>query len=439
MKIINIVPGFGGTFYCGNCLRDSGFTQALRDTGHEAHTLPIYLPLFTGKTQNENDAPVFYGAVNIYLKQNYSIFRHMPAWLYRFFNSPPILRLAASKAGSTRAHGLEEMTLSMLRGHEGYQQEELQMLIEYLRDHEKPDVVHLSNALLLGLAYKIKNELGIPVICSLQDEDVWVDAMYPQYQQTVWDMMSEKGRDVDAFISVSDFFSGVMREKMRIPDDKLHTIHVGIDPANYRYHEPETTKPMIGYLSRMNEENGFALLIEAFILLRKEPDFSNVRLRVSGGYTGDDKRFINRQLKKLSKNNLENEIEFIEDYSKEGLDSFFAGLTLLSVPVLKGEAFGLYQLESLASGIPLVQPALGAFPEIISTTGGGAIYKPNTPQALADKWKELLANPERIKEMSRSGHAAIADKFNLSVLTKKIANIYSRIRNSNRVADPVRN
>ena len=172
MKIINIVPGFGGTFYCGNCLRDSGFTQALQSLGHEAHTLPIYLPLFTGKEQNENSTPVFYGAVNIYLKQNYSIFRHMPAWLYRFFNSASILKYAAKKAGSTRAHGLEEMTLSMLRGHEGYQKEELQMLIDYLRDYEKPDVVHLSNALLLGLAHKIKNELGIPVVCSLQDEDL---------------------------------------------------------------------------------------------------------------------------------------------------------------------------------------------------------------------------------------------------------------------------
>lgn len=432
MKIVNIVPGFGGTFYCGNCLRDSGFSQALRDRGHEAHTLPIYLPLFIDNKKQENDTPVFYGAVNIFLKQNYSLFRHMPAWMYRMFNSGPILKLAASKAGSTRAHGLEEMTLSMLRGHEGYQQEELQMLINYLRDHEKPDVVHLSNALLLGLAFKIKNELGIPVVCSLQDEDVWVNAMYPHYRQKVWDMMAEKGNDVDAFISVSDFFSGVMRDKMRIPDDKLHTIHVGIDPGNYRYHEPEIEKPVIGYLSRMNEENGFAVFIDAFIELRKNPKFSKVKLRVSGGSTSDDKRFIRRQMKKLRQSNLEHDIEFIEDYSKAALDSFFSGLTFLSVPVLKGEAFGLYQLESLASGIPLVQPALGAFPEIINTAGGGTVYEPNTPKALAMKWQEVLSQPEKIKDMSRSGHAAIAEKFNLAKLTSKIINVYSGILNPDR-------
>ena len=105
MKIINIVPGFGGTFYCGNCLRDSGFVDALKSTGHEVHTLPIYLPLLGESNNSNEDVPVFYGAVNIYLKQNFKVFRHMPSWMHNLFDSEPILRYAAHKAGSTRAHG----------------------------------------------------------------------------------------------------------------------------------------------------------------------------------------------------------------------------------------------------------------------------------------------------------------------------------------------
>ena len=34
----------------------------------------------------------------------------------------------------------------------------------------------------------------------------------------------------------------------------------------------------------------------------------------------------------------------------------------------------MYQLEALASGIPLVQPSVGAFPEIIEATGGDEIW-----------------------------------------------------------------
>jgi glycosyltransferase involved in cell wall biosynthesis len=427
MKVVNIVPGFGGTFYCGNCLRDSGMTEALQQLGAEAHTLPIYLPLFTDNIKTATDTPVFYGAVNIYLKQNFGFLRKMPSWLYRFFNSPFFLRYAAGKAGSTRTHGLEEMTLSMLRGHEGYQQDELEMLIAYLRDHEKPDVVHLSNALLLGLAYKIKTELGVPVVCSLQDEDVWVDAMQGQYRQKVWDMMSEKGKDVDAFIAVSDFFAGVMAQKMQIPPEKLHTIYVGIDSSKYFYHKPEAEMPVIGYLSRMNHENGFGLLCDAFIKLKQQPGFSQVRLRVSGGSTGDDRKFIRKQIKKLNAANLLSDVEFVEDYSKAQLKNFFDGLSLLSVPVLKGEAFGLYQLESLASGIPLVQPALGAFPEIIRQTGGGLTYQPNTPEMLAQKWMELLGDSEKLTTLSQNGHQAVKDRFDLTVQTEKIIAVYRHL------------
>ena len=123
MKIVNIVPGFGGSFYCGNCLRDSSYVKSLRDAGHDAVTLPIYLPL-TLNGEHQQDTPVFYGAINIYLKQQFPFLRNMPKWMEKFFNSPSFLKYAAKKAGSTRAEGLEEMTISMLQGHEGYQKEE---------------------------------------------------------------------------------------------------------------------------------------------------------------------------------------------------------------------------------------------------------------------------------------------------------------------------
>lgn len=427
MKIINIVPGFGGAFYCGNCLRDSGFTKALKETGHEAHTLPIYLPLFADDSQNDKEVPVFYGAVNIYLKQNYKLFRKMPKWLYRFFDSSPILKFAAKKSGSTRASGLEEMTMSMLQGHEGYQKEELQMLIDYLRDHEKPDVVHLSNALLLGLAHKIKTELNIPVVCSLQDEDVWIDPMEKSWQERMWKQMEENAKDVAAFIAVSDYFAELMKKNMNIPDEKIHVVHIGIDSEKHNYNSPKLNPPVIGYLSRMNEENGFAVLIDAFISLKDNTEFKNSKLRVTGGKTSDDDRFIKKQMAKLKKRGYENDIEFYTGFSSSVAADFFTTLTVLTVPVLKGEAFGLYQLEAMASGIPTVQPALAAFPEIARVSGGGVVYEPNTAEALSEKWAEVFSDPEKLKQMSLNGRQSVSDKFNLQVLTNKMIDIYKEI------------
>lgn len=427
MKIVNIVPGFGGTFYCGNCLRDSGFVKSLKAAGHEAVTLPVYLPLSVKECLTDKEIPVFYGAVNIYLKQNFKLFRNMPAWLERFFNSAPLLKFAAKKAGSTRASGLEEMTISMLLGRDGNQKVELQELINFLKHHEKPDVVHLSNALLLGMAGQIREELGIPVVSSLQDEDVWIDAMHEDYHVKLWKLMGEKAGDVDAFVAVSSYFGAVMKEKMNLPDPKLHVVHIGVEPDKYKLNFPASAPRVIGFLSRMNHENGFEIVVDAFIKLKLEKGFDDVRLKLSGGMTGDDRAFVKKQIKKLKKSNFLKDVGFVDNFEGDALDAFFADLSVLTVPVIKGEAFGLYQLEAMASGIPVVQPAVGAFPEVIEISGGGVVYYPNTPEALAEKLAEVLSQPDKLYQMSVAGRKAIVEKFNNEVLTGNMVKIYEKV------------
>jgi len=431
IKIVNIVPGFGGTFYCGNCLRDSGHTKSLIKLGHDAMMLPIYLPLTMEHGIEKDTNPIFYGAVNIYLKQNFKIFRNMPTWLENFFNSSSILRYAAKKAGSTRTEGLEEMTISMLMGKDGNQNDELQELIDFLKNHEKPDIVHLSNALLMGLAKQIREQLKVPVVCSLQDEDVWVDAMNDHYRKKVWDLMSHRAEDIDAFIAVSDYYANEMKVKMRIPKEKMHIVPIGIDSSLYKYSEPTSNPPVIGYISRMYEEHGFGLLIDAFIQLKKKEEFKDVQLKLSGGYTGDDKKFINQQIKKLKKAKIFSDAEFIDEYQPEQRFSFFNKLTLLSVPVLKGEAFGVYQLESLACGIPLVQPQLGAFPEIIEQTGGGVTYGPNTAEELCKSWANTLVNNDKINTMSKAGYDAVLEKYNIDKVSESVLSIYKSLTDDN--------
>ncbi len=427
MKITYIVPGFGGTFYCGNCLRDSAFPKALKSHGHDSVTLPLYLPHSIEEFTQQSEMPVFYGAVNIYLKQNFKVFRNMPKWLYSFFNSPFLLKYASKKSGSTRAEGLEEMTISMLKGSDGFQKEELEQLVYYLKHHEKPDVVHLSNALLMGLTAKIKEELNVPVFCSLQDEDIWINAMSEHYKPKLWQLMSEKAKDVDAFIAVSNFFKKVMQKNMNIPDSKIHVVPLGVDPALYKVQLPAKNPQAIGYLSRLNEENGLAILIDAFIKLKSKPEFADTKLKLTGGKTDDDKSFIDKQIKKLQKNNILNDVEFIEDFRTSSLDKFFEKISVLSVPVIKGEAFGLYQLESLASGIPIVQPDLGAFPEIAEASKSGAIYSPNTAEALAEKLAEVLSAPSALDQMSINGRKAIEEKFNLNKSTDQLVDIYKEV------------
>ena len=428
MKIINIVPGFGGTFYCGNCLRDSSYVSSLRKAGHDATILPVYLPLTINSMQAQADIPVFYGAVNIYLKQQFPILRNMPGWMEHMLNSAPVLKFASSKAGSTRAEGMEELTESMLLGKMGHQSKELKELVDYLKLQGKPDVIHLSNALLIGMAEQIREEVNVPVVCSLQDEDVWVDAMHPEHRDMCWKLIAEKSKDVDAFIAVSDYYGRVMKQKINIPEEKLHVVHIGVDPALYDYSLPSMNPPAVGYLSRICEENGFEILVDAFIRLKEEHKFADLRLKATGGKTGDDKQFIHRQMKKLQEKRLDGFIDISDDFSLEGVKRFFKSVSVLSVPVLKGEAFGLYQIEALASGIPLVQPNLGAFPEIVKNSGGGVIYHPNTPEALASKLDETLSDPFNLHRMSQAGRKAVEEQFDCGKLTSEMLKVYQSVK-----------
>lgn len=426
MKILHIIPGSGGSFYCGNCLRDSKYVEALRKSDHKVVKLPMYLPLFADEHDLSGEIPVFYGAISIYLKQLFPVFRNAPRWFDRLLNSKPMLKLAARYAGSTRAKGLEEMTISMLLGEEGQQKEELDTMVNWIKVNCNPDIIHLSNALLLGLAHRLKENLGVPVICSLQDEDVWADVMSPRSRKKVWELMADRSEHVAAFVSVSDFYASRMKSLIQIPPEKLHSVHIGVYPEQYEFILPSAKPRNIGFVSRMCNENGLDILVDAFILLKKDRQFQDVKLQLTGGSTGDDKEYLSTIKRKIRKAGLANQVEFHDDFEEKGMKEFFRKTALISVPVRNGEAFGIYLLESMASGIPVVQPALGAFPEIVKTAGGGLIYEPNEPEVLAESLSSLLSDPGELDRLSKEGYQGVMEHFHVDLQVTKMLEIYER-------------
>ncbi|HET9571757.1 MAG TPA: glycosyltransferase family 4 protein [Bacteroidales bacterium] len=425
MKVVQIIPGSGGSFYCGNCMRDSKYIEAIRAQGLEVIIIPMYLPLIP-REKNKDDIPVFYGAISIYLKQLFPIFRKAPVWVERLLNSKPMLKFAAGMANSTRSNGLEDMTISMLLGEHGAQREELEKMVDWLQNHYKADVIHLSNALLLGLTHLLKERLNIPVVCSLQDEDVWVDGMDETFKEKTWNLLKEKATEVDRFISVSHYFTSFMKGRLNLPDEKITTLHLGVDPADYVYKNAAEKGKNIGYLSRLCEENGLDILIDAFILLKGMPGNHAGHLLLTGGHTGDDTHFIAEQKRKINQAGLADQVQFIHDFSPEKRNAFFDQVTLLSVPVRHGEAFGIYLAEAMAAGIPVVQPALGAFPEIVRSSGGGVIYQENTPLDLAETLKELLSDSDKLASLSFQARKSIEKTFNIHALSKEMASIYEQ-------------
>lgn len=427
MKIVHIIPGSGGTFYCQNCLRDNELIKILRKTGNDVIMVPIYLPHNIDGKGIMGDTPVFYGAINVFLKEKLPFYRHAPLWLERLFDSESLLQMAAKKAGSTRANGLEEMTLSMLEGENGRQATELDHLISYLNKEIKPDIVHLSNALLIGLARRIKEDLGAVVVCSLQDENEWIDPMSPEYQKLTWDKMAERAIDVDAFIAASRYYANRSIEQLKIPAEKVHVVYGGIELDRYEPASLDLNPPVIGYLCRMSEYFGLGIIADAFINLKQKYEFKDAKLHLMGGYTGDDKAFIKKMMHKFKKNNVLEDVTLFEKFDFEERIKFLKSLSVLSVPVPGGEAFGAYMIESLASGVPIVQPNAGGYPEFVANTGGGVIYEPNDPEHLAKALADLFSDKDKLQTLGRNGRNKVNSQYTMTAMAGKVLDIYKNI------------
>lgn len=406
MRILSLTPGTGGTFYCQNCLRDGQMVRSLRKRGHDIVVVPLYLPILLD-SEGLNNEKVFFGGVNVYLQQRLGLFRNTPRWLDKLLDAPWMLRLAAKQEGSTRAADLGPMTYSMLQGRDGLQRKEFDRLLEWLKTEPKPDLVHVSNALLLGVAAEIRRVLGVPVVCSLQDEDTFIDAMTPAWRERVWKLMAEKARELDCFIAVSKWYAEKMRARLQLPPEKMRTVYLGVE---WDFVEPialDFQSPVLGFLSRIHPSQGFSDLMDAFIELKKDPRLKNLRLRATGGVTSGDKDYVREAMAHAERAGVAADVEIIEEFNRAARHEFLRTLTVLSAPAREGEAFGLFTVEANAHGVPVVQPDAGAFKEIVETTGGGVIYDLADKTGLVESLRRVLTDHDFARALGAKGHAHV--------------------------------
>src|SRR5688500_13411278 len=160
--------------YCGSCLRDNALATELKARGHDVILVPLYTPTLTDEP-NVSQNRVFFGGISVYLQQRAGFFRWAPRVLDRLLDSPWLISAASSGSISTDPRSLGELTISMLKGEEGFQRREFEKLLAWLVSETPPDVIQLPNALLASLARPLRRELKRPVHCTLHGEDLVLD------------------------------------------------------------------------------------------------------------------------------------------------------------------------------------------------------------------------------------------------------------------------
>ena len=421
MNIVQLTPGAAG-MYCGGCMRDNALVAALRRKGHDALLIPLYTPLKTDEPDNSHER-IFFGGINVFLQQKSSLFRKTPEWLDRRLDQPGLLSWAAGFGVKTRAEDIADLMVSMLKGEEGNQAKELVKLTAFLTDSHKADAICLSNVLLAGMAKSLREKLKVPIVCTLQGEDTYLDTLPEPQRSQSWELLKKTVAQIDGFVAVSGYYGDVMRRRLEIPESKMRVIHNGIELAGYAPAPKPPAVPTVGYFARIGPEKGLRTLANAYELLATRGNIKDVRLRVGGGLSPSDEVFVTELKAKFQAAKIGDRVDFVPNVSREDKVKFFQSLSVMSVPATYGESFGLYVIEAMACGIPVVQPEHAAFPELIAATGGGILCKPDDAADLAAKLEELLRDEPRRAALGKAGFKSTIERFNIGRVADDVVRV----------------
>lgn len=432
MRVVYLAAGAGG-MYCGSCLRDNRLVAALRDGGRDVLLVPLYTPLRTDEP-DVSTKRVAFGGVNVWLDSAFAPYRRAPSALRRLLDSRPVLQLAGRFSARTAATGLGPLTLAVLRGEEGPQRRELDRLVEHVAEL-RPRLVNLANLLFVGQAKRLREALGIPILCTLSGEDLFIDQLPAPWRDDALAEIRRRAADVDGFIAVTRYFAERAADYFGLPAECIHHVPLGIHPepfaagkveglADAGRSERNKIALTIGYFARVAPEKGLHALVDAVLDLHRAG--RAVSLRVGGYRPATAAAYFREQWKRLEDGGLAERCEDWGELDLAGKTAFFRGLDVLSVPAVYPEAKGLYVLEAMAAGVPVVQPRAGSFPELVDATGGGLLYDPAEKGALVRALARLIDEPALRCRLAKSGQAAVAQQFTARQMAERTWQVYER-------------
>lgn len=431
-KIVYITAGAAG-MYCGSCLRDNALAAGLSNLGWEVTLLPLYTPIRVDEEDRSIDQ-VFFGGINVYLQQKIPLFRHLPSFLDRWLDRPGLIRRVASRAVTVSPKELGAMTLSMVRGEHGHQRKEVRRLVNWLRDVAKPDLICLTNLLVGGSIPAFKRELGVPVLVTLQGDDVFLDELKEPWKTAVLEEMRQLAQVADGFLTFSDHYRNHMGELLGIPREKFHLTPLGVTVSEFdevlaarraRRGGPSRGGQTLGYFARLAPEKGFDLAVEAFLELA--PRFPDLHFHSGGWLSEKDRDFHAAQLARIAAAGLADRFRHVEAPDAAAKMEFLKGIDLFTVPARFVEPKGIYALEAMACGLPVVVPDRGAFSEMMAGGGGGLLFRPGDASDLAAKLADLLDDPDRATAIGIQGRAWVERCNSREAMARATDEVFKRV------------
>jgi glycosyltransferase involved in cell wall biosynthesis len=423
MRILSLTAG-AASMYCGSCMRDNALAAELIRQGHDVTLLPFYTPTLTDEENVSRGEQVFFGGISVYLEQHMPWFRS-GRLLDRLLDAPSVIKAFTAGSIAVDPKQLGALTVSTLRGTDGHQRKEIDKLIEFVSSEPPPDIVNVPYTLLINLVAPLKRALGCPIAMTLQGEDLFLEALPEPYKTEALELVRSQIGNVDMFIAVSEYYARFMAGYLRIPPSKMRVARLGVNTADLSVTTRATREPFtVGYFARIAPEKGLHNLADAYVVLRTEKGLPPSRLMAAGYLPPEHKPYLQEIAERLGAAGLGGEFVYRGALDRARKVQFLHDVDVLSVPSPYHEPKGLYLLEAMACGVPVIQPAHGAFPEIIERTGGGLLARSDAGKDIAEGIYELWKDPVRAAELGRRGADGVRHHYTVRHMAEAVLDAY---------------
>ena len=184
-----------------------------------------------------------------------------------------------------------------------------------------------------------------------------------------------------------------------------------------------TSPPTIAFLGRLVTTKGVTTLVDAAQILRAQ----NKAFSLLIGGDGPERQNLKQFVKSAR---LEDITRFTGRVPASELDALLNTVSVVVVPSVGGEVFGLVVAENMLRGLPVVASNLGAFVEVLGSAG--LTFETGNAQALASQLARLLDDPALRATLAQQARQRAIDSFSLAGMLNSHTAIYGKVSQKTR-------
>lgn len=283
----------------------------------------------------------------------------------------------------------------------------------------RPDIAHLQFPYPVGEAANLLLGRARRTVISYQSDVVRQRGWLRLYQPLLWRVL----RRADCLVASTPNYVETSPYLSRLRD-KVEVIPLGIEAQPFLHPSPlaqdiheKHRGPLLLFVGRLRYYKGLDWLIRAM------PRISAKLLIVGTGPMEGAWRGLAAEV------GAQDRVVFVGDASDEELPGYYQACDVFVLPASeRSEAYGLVQLEAMASSRPVVCTELGTGTSYINRHGEtGLVVPPKDPAALVDACNRLLADEALRQKMGENARARVLAKFSASQMVDRVVSLYERL------------